>query len=187
MDPMHASMVARIQSGDRAAEAELVGQYRQRVYLMAFVRLRDREHAADIAQESMIAALEAIRGGQLREPNRLSAFVHGIVRNLVNNFVRRLAKQPVSSLPDDPDQLPAVPHRNVEDDRTRLQTVRQLVERLEPMDRRILQLILFEGLNPGEIAVKLGVSGDQVRARKSRALKRIAQAMRLTPHAVNVP
>jgi DNA-directed RNA polymerase specialized sigma24 family protein len=46
---------------------------------------------------------------------------------------------------------------------------------LGPADREVLLLTLVEGLKPGEIAVKTGLSPDVVRTRKSRALRRILE------------
>jgi RNA polymerase sigma factor (sigma-70 family) len=173
-----ATIVERIRQGDRAAEEELVKRYRRPVYLMARVRLRNREAADDVAQEAMLAVLQALRGGQIREPSQLSAFVYGVVRNLLNSYYRKESWKRTVPLPDDPDDLiTATTNREAEENGAKLQAIRQLVDRMEPTDRRILQLILVEGMNPGEIAMRLGVSGDVVRARKSRAVKRILAAM----------
>ena len=52
---------------------------------------------------------------------------------------------------------------------------------ISPSDREILDLVLVEGLKPGEIAVRMGLAPEVVRTRKSRALKRILTALqRLT-------
>jgi DNA-directed RNA polymerase specialized sigma24 family protein len=45
------------------------------------------------------------------------------------------------------------------------------------MDRQILRLTLVDGCKPGEIAQNLKLHPDVVRARKSRALKKIRQAI----------
>ncbi len=48
---------------------------------------------------------------------------------------------------------------------------------LSPTDRQVLLLTLVEGLKPGQIAMKIGVSADVARTRKSRALKRILEIL----------
>jgi DNA-directed RNA polymerase specialized sigma24 family protein len=45
---------------------------------------------------------------------------------------------------------------------------------LDPTDKMILQLTLVEGLKPGKIAERLGMSSDVVRQRKIRATRRVA-------------
>jgi RNA polymerase sigma-70 factor (ECF subfamily) len=56
--------------------------------------------------------------------------------------------------------------------------VREELKQLDPTDRRILLLTLVEGLKPAEIADRLGLSAEVVRARKSRAVKKIVESTR---------
>ena len=44
---------------------------------------------------------------------------------------------------------------------------------LNRSDKGILLMTLVDGLKPGEIAYRLGLTAEVVRARKSRALKRV--------------
>src|SRR5215468_11211998 len=81
-------LVPRIQAGDPLAEEEFVKRYRRGLLVIAGVRTRDREAARDLTQEILIAVLKALREGQLREAEKLSAFVHGTARNIINNYLR---------------------------------------------------------------------------------------------------
>src|SRR4051794_40700891 len=83
-----ASLAARIRAGNRAAEQELVDQFYQRIYLMAYARTRDSDIARDLAQDSVIAVIVAFRGGQLRDPDKTPHFVAGTARNVINNYLR---------------------------------------------------------------------------------------------------
>jgi RNA polymerase sigma factor (sigma-70 family) len=60
----------------------------------------------------------------------------------------------------------------------RVALVEQALARLEEPERQVLELTWRKGLEPREIAERLGLSGDVVRARKSRALKRIIDYVR---------
>ena len=51
--------------------------------------------------------------------------------------------------------------------------MRRALATLKATDRKILLLTLVEGLKPGEIGVRLALTAETVRARKSRALKKI--------------
>jgi DNA-directed RNA polymerase specialized sigma24 family protein len=53
--------------------------------------------------------------------------------------------------------------------------VRRAIDQLEELDRRVLSLTLLEGLKPGEIALRIRLSPEVVRMRKSRALRRVAE------------
>jgi DNA-directed RNA polymerase specialized sigma24 family protein len=57
----------------------------------------------------------------------------------------------------------------------RIAFLHQSLTRLASVDRQILLLTMIEGLKPAEIALRLGVSAEAVRTRKSRALHRLMQ------------
>ena len=83
-----ALLADRIRAGDRSAEEELVKKYRAGVLMIATARTRDPEAARDLVQEIFIHVLKAARDGQLREPEKLGAFIQGTARNVINNFLR---------------------------------------------------------------------------------------------------
>jgi RNA polymerase sigma factor (sigma-70 family) len=55
--------------------------------------------------------------------------------------------------------------------------IRTCVARLPRQDQQVLFLSLAEGLKPGEIAARLGLSAEVVRQQKSRALKRLKEML----------
>jgi RNA polymerase sigma-70 factor, ECF subfamily len=76
----------------------------------------DASVADDLYQEAFRIALEKIRRGEVREPEKLSGFVSGVAKNLVIDYFRRAARQEgvreveeATFLPDPaPDQLEAL-------------------------------------------------------------------------------
>jgi RNA polymerase sigma-70 factor (ECF subfamily) len=169
-------LVERIATGEPAAEAELAERFGRRLQVMMAVRTRDREAARDLAQESLIAVLAALRKGQLREPERLAAFVHGTARNVLNNYFRQRQRQPVS-VELTPEAAWFVPEDEVESGE-RARALRGGLAQLEANDRAVLVMTLVENLKPGDIAQRLGLTAEVVRARKSRALKRLTEHVR---------
>ena len=169
------ALLARIASGDAEAETSLVRQFGPRIRAMVLARTRDHELARDLAQEALIAVLRATRAGQVRDPERLSAFVHGVARNVVSNYLRGNRRRAEDQLVED---VPA--SSSFEDEygeRERLALLHQALAALSDSDRRILEWTLVEGLKPGDIAGRLGLAADVVRTRKSRALKRVLAAL----------
>ncbi len=141
---------------------------------MMMARIRDGGLARDLAQDGLIALLQALRQGQLRDHERLPAFAHGIARNIVNNFFRNRQREPQSQpLVEEMAAFSA----SDEEEQERLALVRKGLTDLSPSDREILKMTLVDGLKPGEIAEKLGLTAEVVRARKSRAQKRIVAAI----------
>ena len=170
------TLALRIGSGDREAEATFASRYGERLRVVALARTRDPELAREIAQEALLAALTALRAGQLRDGEKLTAFVHGTLRNIINNSFRSAGRRPPTE-PLAPEHAVSVPDDPVATaERARL--VRAALRQLGGADRRIVLMTLVHGLKPGEIARRTGLSDEVVRTRKSRALKRIIGAIR---------
>ena len=163
--------VAGIAAGDAAAEAAFAVYFAPRVRAMLRARLRQPDAVLDLSQDTLVASILALRKGQLREPDRLPAFVHGVARNIVNNHLRGEHRRGEAPLDDEiAARLPAIDAR--EDDERRGLVAKGLAS-IAPADREVLQLTLVDGLHPREIAQRLSLSSDTVRQRKTRALKRL--------------
>jgi RNA polymerase sigma-70 factor (ECF subfamily) len=171
------SLARRIEQGDREAEAEIAALFHRRVRLLAAVRLHGSDTARDIAQETILAVLQALRAGQVREPDRLPAFVLGIARNLINNHHRTQARS--VEVPGDPPEEPAAAEPDLAhlDDERRAR-VRAALIHLNQLDRRILLLTLVDGLHPREIAPLVHLTPEVVRTRKARAVKAIGEQIK---------
>ena len=164
------TLAARIRSREPSAEEEFVRLFSPRVALMVLARTHDPEAARDLAQDVMLAVVRAVRGEQLRDPERLVGFVFGIARNLINNYLRNRNRLPREDSLEAARHLASPPHPA--EDTERIALVQRALGALDSTDRRILLLTLVEGLKPGEIGIQLGLSSEIVRARKSRALKK---------------
>ena len=165
------ALVRRIGEGERAAEAELVAHYCDCVLAMALARTRDREAARELVDEVLMAVILTLRRGGVRDPSRLSGFVRGTATNVINGYVRA-SRRSVRTVPldadfEDPDPVDSYERLDWQD------LAGQALGLLGERDRRILQLSLVEGLKPGEIAARLGLSSIVVRQRKCRALRAI--------------
>ncbi len=165
------TLVARIRAGDSDAEEQLIHAYRRGVLVITTARTHDPEVARDITQEVMIAVLKALRAGQLRESNKLSAFIQGIARNLVNNYLRTRARRAEDDL--EGVELPG-PNPTDELERAeRQRLLRRELDTLNATDQQILLLAFVDGHSLAEVARRVGMSHEAVRARKSRAVKRL--------------
>jgi RNA polymerase sigma factor (sigma-70 family) len=168
---LDAELAARIRSGDRAAEGEFVGLYGRRILLIATARTRDREAARDLTQEILIAVLQALRAGSLREPDKLSAFVQGTARNLINNYLRTRARRAECTL----EAVNETGNDSVEEQefRERRRLVQQELQTGSVLDQKILLYSLVDGHSLAEVAERLQLSHEAVRARKSRLIRKI--------------
>jgi RNA polymerase sigma-70 factor (ECF subfamily) len=88
-----ADLVHRIVSGDPAAEAELVRRFGRALSFLIRRLTRDETVAEDLYQETFRLVIEKVRGGELREPERLPGFVSSLARNLFLGAVRRSGRR----------------------------------------------------------------------------------------------
>ncbi len=175
-----AALVARVRAGDSHAEEELVGLYRRRVLVIATARTHDPEAARDLTQEVLIAVLRALREGQVREPEKLPAFIQGTARNLINNYLRVRARRAESEL-DAAQIIGTDPHEELET-RERRRVLQRELQALSALDQQILLLSLVDGHALDEVALRLRMSHEAVRARKSRAVKRLIKKFAAVSH-----
>ena len=173
------SLAQRIFEGDSSAEQELVTIHGRGVLVIATARTRDREAARELTQDVFVVVLQTLREGKLREPDKLAAFILGVTRNRINNYLGSRARRAECELYDelcsaDPvEELEAI-------ERKRL--VRSEVEALAAVDQHILLLSLVDGHSLADVAQRLNMSHEAVRARKSRAMRKITKKFARTSH-----
>ncbi len=170
------ALVAAIWAGDREAEGVFVARYSPKVRTLLIVRSRNPELARDLQQDVMIEALCALRKGQLREANRLAAFVAGIARNVLNSHFRAKSRSPHEE--ELPEEIAATHYENPLDSMERRELAERAIATLDRVDRSILQLTLVDDMKPGMIATRLGLTPEVVRQRKLRATRRVIEFIR---------
>jgi RNA polymerase sigma-70 factor (ECF subfamily) len=169
------ALLRRAASGDPHAERLLVEYFAPRVRAMALARTRDHDLSRDLTQETLVALVQAFRKGQVRDHDKVAGFVAGVARNVINNHKRQRLRHPESQLDENTMDVPEP--SAADDDAERRGLMAGALAELSPADREVLLLTLVEGLKPGQIASRIGVSADVARTRKSRALKRILDIM----------
>ena len=166
-----AELAVRVQRGDPSAEEDLVRRFRGRIRALVLARTRDPEIADELVNDSLMAVLTSLRKGTIRDAQKLPAFVYQTSLNLVNNYLRSRSRRPceVELSAEIRGYDPQEDYEAAERRELVQQAMTQLIER----DRQILTLSLAGGLDPIEIAGRLGLTTEAVRQRKSRALKRL--------------
>lgn len=158
-------------------EFMLVEQLRSGLQIMALRALGDLEAAEEVVQETLVRAVEAMRDGRPKDPEKLGAFVRGIARHVIADTRKALGRSiPLEAISDaklDPGRDNPLTALVTAEQRGR---VRQALSLLSAADRQVLRLSFFDGLTPAEIAERLGEPALRIRKRKSRALRRLRQA-----------
>ena len=178
------------QPGSDELAAQLTERYWNRLKLFAARRLRDASAAEDVAQETMRRALEALRKGEIEHLVALPAFLFRTAENMCMHRGRSRAREARAlgrisqgwkdMSPSEPTDALA----GLIGEERRAQ-VREALGRLAEHDRQLLRMAYVELMKADEIAHALGINSAAFRARKHRALQRLAACLRpgFTGHA----
>ena len=165
-------IVYRCLNGESQAFGSLVDKYRDRVYALAYSRLRNFHDAQDITQDAFIRAYEKLH--TLRRWDRFQAWIYSITSNLCKNHIRIKDRRPDGDFVEEQDagflnRVCTEDHRR----RMRLQSVHDILDALPEPHRQVLSLYHLAGMSSVEIAEFLGISPSSVRKRLSRARARL--------------
>jgi RNA polymerase sigma-70 factor, ECF subfamily len=157
--------------------ADLAERFWMRLRMFAARRLRDRNAAEDVAQETIRRVLGALRDQKVRNLDALPAFVFQTARNICLHEARSARREGAALFMFGGSQATttgpeADPVAGLID-RARREEVRAAIQQLGPEDRDLLQLLYVEAADNAEIARRLGIDPGTLRVRKHRALKRL--------------
>src|SRR5262245_29855744 len=177
-DDLDLVMVAR--SGNPEAFGRLFDRWFDRTYDVAWRIVRNRETAAEVAQDSFVAAWEQL--GSLRRPESFGGWLLRIARNRALNRLERDRR----SLPAGDDTVLAVLDRRVEHgdiaadvaDQERDQLIWAAAAALGERDASLLDLHLRHDLGAADIADELGVVPNTAHQQLFRLRGRLASAIR---------
>jgi RNA polymerase sigma-70 factor (ECF subfamily) len=177
-DTLHeeARVIVRARDGDRAAFAELVERYWQRLFRWLFHLTRDRHAAEDLAQETFLRAFAHLN--RFQPGTNFTAWIYRIAHNAFANQCRASRKR--EPLPDevydhgpDPIEL-AIGREAVED-------VAKALEELPADYRSALLLRVEEDLSFRQIAEILGLTEETARWRVFKARQKLLGLLSMGP------
>lgn len=170
-------LVARAQSGDLQAFAELVSRYQTPVIHFCRRMVGSLQDAEDLAQDSFVRVYRYLP--RLRPEAKFSTVVFGMARNLTLNYLRDSRRRGRGVTDSMTGVADGAADRLVGDDsqrpdRTaRLKEIESLIERglsmISPEHREIIVLREVQGLDYDTIA-------DVIRCRKGTVKSRLARA-----------
>jgi RNA polymerase sigma-70 factor (ECF subfamily) len=155
-------LVARIQAGDAGAADELVERYSRAVSMLVQRSVRGRAEADDLFQETFRIALEKIRAGDVRQPERISGFICSLANNLLTDHFRRGARQKVEAVDGSlaASRAPGPLDTVLREENARI--VRKVLDELPlERDRQILRRFYIAEESKSAICGDFGLSGLQ--------------------------
>jgi RNA polymerase sigma-70 factor (ECF subfamily) len=181
-------LVHLAQQGDQAAFAELMGKYRDSIYFMVNKMVRNTDDAEDLTIEAFGKAF--MRINQYSPDYAFSTWLFKIASNNGIDFIRKKRIRALSldsgfrnedgdtmeiAVTDDqPDPIEALERQE------RLKIMRDVVTRLKPRYRQLIELRYFEEYSYEEIAEELDLPLGTVKAQLFRARDFLYQILKNT-------
>jgi RNA polymerase sigma-70 factor (ECF subfamily) len=185
---------AALDRGDQGAYAELMKNYRDTLYFMMLKMTNNPEDADDLTIEAFGKAFKNLK--QYTPDYAFSTWLFRIASNNCIDFIRkRKMNESVSvnlnELTDSGDDLADIlpsPTRNPEEDiirQQRIQALREVIERLKPQYRKLIELRYYEERSYEEISVELNLPIGTVKAQLFRARELIYHVLKNRPEKLN--
>jgi RNA polymerase sigma factor (sigma-70 family) len=168
-----ADLVAASLTGNRDAFGQIVSRYQSLVCSLAYSATGSLSQSEDLAQDTFVTAWKQLR--DLREPEKLRAWLCGIARNLIHNFLRKEGREPshrAESLAEisagqSPEPLPVETTISKEE----AAILWRSLEKIPELYREPLILFYREHQSVEAVAAQLDLTEDAVKQRLSRGRK----------------
>jgi RNA polymerase sigma-70 factor (ECF subfamily) len=170
-------LVERIRSGKTDGMEELYQLFSRGIRFYLCRQLGPQE-LDDKVHDTFVVVVQAIRRGELREPQRLMGFVRTIVRRQVAAHIDRVVHDRREQAEFDSTVRVADPRGNPEEAaifRQRIGLIRQVLGELSERDREILTRFYIDEQSQDQICSEMGLTETQFRLLKSRAKARFGE------------
>jgi RNA polymerase sigma-70 factor, ECF subfamily len=170
-------LVQRIQAGEESAMAELYNLFAKGVRFYLCRQLGPQE-LDDKIHDTFLIVVQAIRRGDLREPERLMGFVRTVVRRQVAAHIDQVVHCRREEMHIDVGVRIADGRRNPEQSaafQQKVEFMRTILEELADRDREILTRFYLQEQTQGEICNEMDLTETQFRLLKSRAKTRFGE------------
>jgi len=170
-------LVGRIQAEKIDGMAELYQLFSKgvRFYLCRQLGSQDLD---DKVHDTFVVVVQAIRRGELREPQRLMGFVRTVVRRQVAAHIDRVVQARREQQDLDSTARVVDPRGDPEESvmfRQRTELIRRVLDELGERDREILTRFYLQEESQEQICDEMGLSDTQFRLLKSRAKARFGE------------
>jgi RNA polymerase sigma-70 factor, ECF subfamily len=174
-NPDWVSLVSGVQTGESGSVERLYAVFNKgiRYYLSKHLGADDVE---DRVHDTFVIVLQAIKRGEVREPERLMGFVRTITRRVLASHIDVAVNQRKEASAIDADAVIPDVNSNPERDvirRQRVEVVLRTLEKLGDRDRELLQRFYIQEESQEVICAEMQLSETQFRLMKSRAKARL--------------
>lgn len=178
-EPTDTDLVAACLDGDRDAFGRIVGRYQSLLCSLAYSAIGSLNESEDLAQETFVEAWRQIH--TLREPEKLRAWLCGILRFKASRWRRSDGREPVRQAEplDQAAEVPSPeePAADLAMDREEQAILWRTLERVPELYREPLILYYREHRSVEHVAVALDLTEEAVKQRLSRGRRILQERM----------
>jgi RNA polymerase sigma factor (sigma-70 family) len=157
-------LIQQFLDGDNESFEILLSKYKQRIYSFIYSKLRDREIADDVFQDTFIKVIQTLKKGNYNEKGRFVSWVMRIAHNLIIDHFRRQQRMPMYDTYDSEHDVfyrLSEPSKNIEDmiiDSQIKTDINALMLELPQNQYEVLKMRLYQNMSFKEIAERTNVS-----------------------------
>lgn len=172
-----AELVQKAAQRDKRAFKILFRRYRDPIFAAVFRKMRIKEDAEDIVQETFLRAYEKL--STLKNPQAFPAWLYRVAAQMCVDHVRRKIrlKRLYSKLYEE-EPLPGDDPRHPAGQQEIMQRMMAAIRMLDSSSRLLISLVYLQGWNSRQISEKYGESETSVRVRLHRTLKALRLKLR---------
>lgn len=170
-------LVERVRSGESDGMQELYDVFSRGIRFY-FCRQLGPQEFDDKVHDTFVLVVQAIRKGELRDPQRLMGFVRTIVRRQVAAHIDKVVHVRRDHMDLDSSTRLVDPNGNPEDAaifRQRVELIRRVLGELSRRDREILTRFYLREQGQEQICSEMDLTETQFRLLKSRAKARFGE------------
>jgi RNA polymerase sigma-70 factor (ECF subfamily) len=165
------------------AASELFQRHQGRVSRWCYRFTRDRESAADLAQEILLRAFRNL--DKYRGECRFSTWLYVIARNLCMSAIQKRSSEPVwvakTTAMELPDRTTVDVHSEIEAEETRRRSWRFILDTLDQTEARVMMLHYGQEMPLNAVSRKLGLTNKSgAKAYVVSARRKLSAALRKT-------
>jgi RNA polymerase sigma-70 factor (ECF subfamily) len=157
-------LIQQYLKGDNESFEILLSKYKQRIYSFIYSKIKDRDIADDVFQDTFIKVIQTLKKGKYNEEGRFVSWVMRIAHNLIIDHFRRQQRMPMYDTYDHEQDVfyrLSEPSKNIEDmiiDSQIKSDITALMLELPENQYEVLKMRLFQDMSFKEIAERTNVS-----------------------------
>ena len=161
--------------GDESSLEILINKHQQRLFSFIYSKVKDKDVANDIFQDTFIKVIKTLKKGNYNEEGKFLPWIMRIAHNLIIDFFRKNNRMPIFKNSEDFDIFSIISDDSLNAEKQIIQeqifdNVRELINELPEEQKEVLIMRMYRDMSFKEISDTTGVSINTALGRMRYAL-----------------